>query len=131
MEGLTGTLAGGSVELQGRATYAQGRLTSFDLRPVGQGIALRYPEGIRSLLDADIRFFGDEDRQWLTGSIDVQQATYSRRYDVASELLATRPPAEAAGATISTKACASTSRSGPRARCASTTTWPTCRRAPI
>jgi translocation and assembly module TamB len=96
VEGLTGTLAGGSVELQGRATYAQGKVTSFDLRPVGQGIALRYPEGIRSLLDAEIRLFGDEDRQWLTGSIDVKQATYSRRYDVASELLATRAPAEAA-----------------------------------
>jgi len=92
---LTGSLAGGTVELQGRATYAQGKITSFDLRPVGQGIALRYPEGIRSLLDADIRLFGDEDRQWLTGSIDVKQATYSRRYDVASELLATRTPAEA------------------------------------
>jgi translocation and assembly module TamB len=96
VEGLTGTLAGGAVELQGRATYAQGKLTSFDLRPVGQGIALRFPEGIRSLLDADLRLFGDEDRQWLTGSIDVKQATYSRRYDVASELLATRSTAEGA-----------------------------------
>jgi translocation and assembly module TamB len=95
VEQLTGRLAGGTVELQGRATYAQGRITSFDVRPVGQGIALRYPEGIRSLLDADIRLFGDDDRQWLTGSIDVKQATYSRRYDVASELLATRNPTEA------------------------------------
>ena len=97
VEGLTGTLAGGAVELQGRATYAQGKVTSFDLRPVGSGIALRYPEGTRSLLDADLRLFGDEDRQWLTGRIDVKQATYSRRYDVASELLATRAPVEAAG----------------------------------
>jgi translocation and assembly module TamB len=95
IEGLTGTLAGGTVELQGRATYAQGRITSFDLRPVAQGVALRYPEGIRSLLDADIRIFGDEDRQWLTGSVDVKQATYSRRYDVASELLATRSASDA------------------------------------
>jgi translocation and assembly module TamB len=96
VEGLTGTLAGGSVELQGRATYALGKVTSFDLRPLGKGIALRYPEGIRSLLDADIRLFGDDDRQWLTGTIDVKQATYSRRYDVASELMATRSSAEGA-----------------------------------
>jgi translocation and assembly module TamB len=96
VEGITGTLAGGTVELQGRATYAQGKVTSFDLRPVGHDIALRYPEGIRSLLDADLRLFGDDDRQWLTGSIDVKQATYSRRYDVASELLATHPAAEGA-----------------------------------
>jgi len=96
IEGLTGTLGGGEVELLGRATYAAGKLSSFDLRPVGRGIALRYPEGMRSLLDADIRLFGDDDRQWLTGSIDVKQATYSRRYDVASELLATRSIAEGA-----------------------------------
>jgi translocation and assembly module TamB len=100
IEGLTGTLAGGTVELQGRATYAHGKLTSFDLRPVGQDIALRYPEGIRSLLDADLRLFGDEDRQWLTGSVDVKQATYSRRYDVASELLATRSSSDTPAPTL-------------------------------
>jgi translocation and assembly module TamB len=96
LDGLTGTLGGGTLELPGRATYAGGRLASFDLRPTGRGIALRYPEGLRSLLDADIRLFGDEDRQWLTGSVDVRQATYSRRYDVASELLAARAAAEPA-----------------------------------
>jgi len=94
VESITGNLAGGTVELQGRATYAQGKVTSFDLRPVGQGIALRYPEGMRSLLDADLRLFGDEDRQWLTGAVEVKQATYIRRYDVASELLASRASAE-------------------------------------
>jgi translocation and assembly module TamB len=90
IEGLKGTLAGGEVDLEGRATYAQGRLTSFDLRPVAREVALRYPEGLRTVLDADIRAFGDEDRQWVTGTVDVKQAVYRRRYDVASELLAAR-----------------------------------------
>lgn len=90
IEGLKGTLAGGEVEVEGRATYADGRITSFDLRPVATDVALRYPEGLRTVLDADIRAFGDEDRQWVTGSVDVKQALYRRRYDVASELLATR-----------------------------------------
>lgn len=90
IEGLRGTLAGGEVDLEGRATYEGGRVTSFDLRPVARDVALRYPEGLRTVLDADIRAFGDEDRQWVTGTVDVKQAVYRRRYDVASELLAAR-----------------------------------------
>jgi len=51
-------------------------------------MVLRYPEGLRSLVDADLRCFGDGERQWLTGTVDVRQALWTRRYDVASELLA-------------------------------------------
>jgi autotransporter translocation and assembly factor TamB len=55
---------------------------------VGRRLALRYPEGLRSLVDTDVRVFGDLDRPWVTGTIDVEQARWTRRYDVASELLA-------------------------------------------
>ncbi len=85
---LKGTLAGGAVELTGQVTYAGGRLNGMDLRPTGRGIALRYPEGLRSLVDADLRVFGDDEGQWVTGTLDVQQALWTRRYDLASELLA-------------------------------------------
>jgi len=76
--------------------YAGGRLTSFDIRPSGRGMSLRYPEGLRSQIDADLRLFGDVKEQWITGSIDVKQAVWSRRYDVASELLASSRPLVAA-----------------------------------
>ena len=87
LEGVSGSLAGGDFQVEGQAAYAKGRLTSYDIRPVGRGLALRYPEGMRSLLDAELRLFGDSERQWITGTIDVRQALYNRRYDVASELL--------------------------------------------
>ena len=48
------------------------------------------------MLDADLRFFGDESQQWLTGKVDVREAVWTRRYDVASELLAAGTPAVAA-----------------------------------
>jgi len=95
--GITGTVGGGSVEIEGQASYAGGRLTSFDLRPTGRGLGLRYPEGLRSQVDVDLHLFGDAKEQWITGTIDVRQALWTRRYDLASELLAaSRPPAEAA-----------------------------------
>jgi hypothetical protein len=90
LENVRGTLAGGTLALEGQVAYAAGKLTSYDIRPTGRGLALRYPEGLRSLLDADLRLFGDADQQWVTGTLDVRQALYTRRYDIASELLALR-----------------------------------------
>jgi translocation and assembly module TamB len=84
---LKGTLGGGTVELGGQVGYAKGRLTSLDLQATGRGIALRYPEGLRSVVDADLKVFGDQSRQWVTGTVDVKEALWTRRYDVASELL--------------------------------------------
>jgi translocation and assembly module TamB len=53
---------------------------------------------LRSLLDVDLRLIGDDARQWVTGALDVRQASYTRRYDLASELLAARPATPTAGA---------------------------------
>jgi translocation and assembly module TamB len=90
LEGVNGTLAGGQLTLEGQLSYAAGQLGSYDIRPRGRALALRYPEGLRSLIDADLRLFGDAQQQWVTGTIDVRQALYTKRYDVASELLAVR-----------------------------------------
>jgi hypothetical protein len=90
LEAVNGTLAGGRLTIEGQAAYSGGRLTSYDIRPSGRGLALRYPEGLRSLLDAQLRLFGDAEKQWITGTVDVRQALYTKRYDVASELLGTR-----------------------------------------
>lgn len=90
LEEVSGTLAGGRLTIEGQAAYSGGRLTSYDVRPTGRGLALRYPEGVRSLLDAQLRLFGDAEKQWITGTVDVRQALYTKRYDVASELLGAR-----------------------------------------
>lgn len=87
-EALRGRLAGGEVSLGGSASYAGGRLAAFDVDGTGRDVSLRYPEGLRSRVDADLRFFGDAENQWLTGRLDVRQAAWTRRYDLASELLA-------------------------------------------
>ena len=96
LEELTGRLAGGRVTAAGTLALAGGRLRSFDVRPKGEDLSLRWPEGLRSLVDADLRLYGDETRSFATGTVDVKQAVYSRRYDVASELLALRATEEEA-----------------------------------
>ncbi len=96
--GLTGSLGGGPVELRGRVAYGGAQLGSFDVGATGRGVTLRYPEGLRSVVDADLRLFGDAARQWVSGRVDVRQALWSKRYDLASELLAASRPAGAAAA---------------------------------
>ena len=99
LDSLSGSFAGGTLTVEGQAGFEGGVLRSYDIRPLGRGISLRYPEGLRSLLDADIRLFGDAEEQWITGTVEVRQALYTRRYDVASELLGAgrrlAPPAAA------------------------------------
>jgi hypothetical protein len=98
LEGVSGRFAGGPLALVGQLAYADGALTSYDVRASGRQLSLRYPEGLRSVLDAELRLFGDAQQQWVTGRVDVRQALYTRRYDVASELLALRRTLPAASA---------------------------------
>ncbi len=98
--GVTGTVGGGPVELEGQAVYEKARLTTFDVHATGRSLSLRYPEGLRSVVDADLRFFGDPARPWLTGTVDVRQATWTRRYDLATELMAEGRPASEESASL-------------------------------
>lgn len=88
--GVTGTVGGGRVEMEGQLGYAAGRPLTVDVAARGQGIALRYPEGLRSVIDGDVRLTGDAKAPWATGQLEVRQALWTRRYDVATELLAAR-----------------------------------------
>jgi hypothetical protein len=92
---VAGTLGGGPVEITGQVSYTQ-KAASFDVHAEGHGLALRYPEGLRSVLDADLRLLGDWNRPWVTGTVDVKQALWTRRYDLASELLSARREGETA-----------------------------------
>ncbi len=96
--GVRGTLGGGELELEGQASYGAEGLSAFSARAVGRNLALRYPEGLRSVLDADLRLFGDAETRWVAGDVTVKQALYTKRYELASELLGGGPAAAAGGA---------------------------------
>jgi translocation and assembly module TamB len=98
---VVGRLGGGEMRLEGEAAYGRAGLLSVDLKLSGRDLALRYPEGLRSLSNGELHLFGDGERQWLTGTIDVRQAVWTRRYDVASELLAVEDPLKTPAARLS------------------------------
>ena len=79
LEAVSGTLAGGPLTLEGQARL-RGRASSPPTTSArsAAALALRYPEGLRSLLDAELRLFGDAEQQWVTGTVDVRQALYTQ-----------------------------------------------------
>jgi hypothetical protein len=102
LDGLTARLGGGLVRFGGRiglTGYAPGEL---DLTASGEGMRLRYPEGFRSLVDADLALRGRTDAMVLSGSVLVKSAVFSRRFETSINFLElagrTTPIAPASGA---------------------------------
>jgi translocation and assembly module TamB len=102
LQDVVGRLGGGEVRLEGETAYGRGRLLSMDLKVSGRDIALRYPEGLRSVTGGELRLFGDGERQWLTGSVEIRQAVWTRRYDVVSEILDAQQALAAPAGTLGT-----------------------------
>lgn len=64
---------GGTVGLEG---FWPGEL---DLTMRGDGLDLRFPEGFRSIVDADLAVTGSVDAALVSGRVTVRQARYTRR----------------------------------------------------
>ena len=87
LDGLAARLGGGLVRFGGRiglAGYAPGDL---DLTMHGEDMRLRYPEGFRSVVDADLALRGRVDGALLSGSVLVKSAVFSRRFETSLNFL--------------------------------------------
>jgi hypothetical protein len=90
---------GGGLEMNG---YVPGQLA---ITATGEDMHLRYPEGFRSIVDADLALVGTFSSPTLRGTVTVKSATWSRRIDVSAGLLvgvrsSTTAPVTAAGETV-------------------------------
>jgi hypothetical protein len=100
MDGLTAQIANGSVRFGGgidMAGYAPGRLS---LSATAENMELRYPEGVRSVVDADLQLVGTVSAPTVRGTINVKSAVLRRRIDITPgllELVAGRPASGGAG----------------------------------
>ena len=85
IESLTARSGGGSVTLGGFATVQNGRL-AFDFNGHGEGVRLRYPPGISSTANADLRFAGTTDSSTLSGNITVTKLSVTPGFDFGAYL---------------------------------------------
>jgi translocation and assembly module TamB len=86
LDGLTGRLGGGDVKFGGRVDkdgYLPGR---FDVTMNGRDMRLRFPEGMRSLVDADLTLQGTRESAVVSGLVAVKDAVYTQAFSTTASL---------------------------------------------
>ncbi len=85
IERLTGATGGGIVALTGSATYQKGAL-SLDLGASARDVRLRYPPGVSSTANADLRLTGTSNAAQLSGNVLVTKLSVTPGFDFGSYL---------------------------------------------
>jgi hypothetical protein len=82
IEGLSGRMGGGEVRFGGRLGVRTGAIESYAITATGRDMRLRYPEGFRSQVDADLALRGAVESPVLTGTVRVKDALWIKPLDV-------------------------------------------------
>ncbi|MBZ5663934.1 MAG: translocation/assembly module TamB domain-containing protein [Acidobacteriia bacterium] len=80
IESLTGTTGGGTIGLTGSATYQGGALL-LDLGATAHDVRLRYPPGVSSTANADLRLTGSTNSALLSGNVVVTKLAVTPGFD--------------------------------------------------
>jgi translocation and assembly module TamB len=80
IEKLSGTTGGGTIALTGSATYHSG-LLQLDFGATAKGVRLRYPPGVSSTANGDLRLTGTSNAALLTGDVLVTKLAVTPGFD--------------------------------------------------
>ncbi len=81
LDDVTATFAGGPVQFGGRIGFSGYLPNDLNITARGQDMNLRVPEGVRSLVDADLLLTGPLQAPTLGGTVTVKNALWNRRVD--------------------------------------------------
>ena len=81
LDEVTARLGGGPMRFGGRIDAEGYMPTRVDVTISGQNMRLRFPEGMRSLVNADLTLQGPVEALTLGGTVDVRNALYTRPFD--------------------------------------------------
>ncbi len=80
IEKLNGTTGGGAIALTGSSTYQNGALL-FDFGATAHDVRLRYPPGVSSTANADVRLTGTSNSALVTGDVVVTKLAVTPGFD--------------------------------------------------
>ena len=86
LDGLTARVADGQVNFDGRIGLEGYAPADLALTASGRNMRLRYPEGVRSEIDADLSLTGRVTAPVLAGSVMVQSALWTTKFDTGGNL---------------------------------------------
>jgi translocation and assembly module TamB len=78
---VTGHVGGGDISMGGSIAYKPS--LQFNVALQGKSIRLRYPDGLRSLLDANLAFTGTKDASTLNGRVLIDSLSFTPDFDLA------------------------------------------------
>ena len=81
VESLSAQTGGGTLTLGGFISYSRG--LAFNLTATSKDIRLRYPPGVSSYADADLRFTGTPNNSLLAGTVTITRFNVSPKFDLA------------------------------------------------
>lgn len=85
---LSGGLASGRVGVSGEVLIDGVELGASDVRVRLEGARIRYPPDFSATVDADLRVIGDQGGRMLSGQVLVDDAAWSRDYELSANMLA-------------------------------------------
>jgi translocation and assembly module TamB len=91
IEKLTGETGGGKVELSGFLSF-QGDQAIFQLDAAARQVRVRYPEGVSTVANADLRLAGSSERSTVTGTITVLRTGFNPQSDFSSVIAKSAEP---------------------------------------
>ncbi|MGB2889892.1 MAG: translocation/assembly module TamB domain-containing protein, partial [Candidatus Acidiferrales bacterium] len=79
---LTGEAGGGTIAAQGSLAYRP--QMAFNLGLTANSIRVRYPQGVRAILDGKIALNGTAQDSTLSGQVSVDRLSFTNEFDLAS-----------------------------------------------
>ena len=77
---MTAQMGGGQVSVGGSIAYRPS--LQFNLAVQGQSVRLRYPDGLRSVLDANLAFSGTTQASTLNGRVLIDNLSFTPDFDI-------------------------------------------------
>ena len=90
IERISGQTGSGNFELSGFVAF--GAETSYRLLAKATNIRVRYPEGVSTVLDADLALGGSSTRSLLSGTLTIARSGFTSRSDLAGMVASSGSP---------------------------------------
>jgi translocation and assembly module TamB len=103
LDEVTARLGGGPVAFGGTIGIDGYQLGRIDVTMTGEQMRLRFPEGVRSVADAQLAVRGTPAAATLSGTVDVREAVYTRPFNLGNNFVELGAAAAAVGGTGSSQ----------------------------
>lgn len=90
IDNFTAVTGGGRAEASGGIVVGDGQIKLMTIRIRGREVRVRYPEGMRNVVDADLVLRGSQQAQQLSGNVRILSASFQKGYDPITQYLQNR-----------------------------------------